>query len=151
MLILFSARLQPDSCFYNPACLKKAARAAHGEILRGCHLLPRGAALPTPLRHSSPDQGRTAPPFPFRFFSPDPGRAGRGTSAAKNLVSRLGTGGFYTVRPLRGRGLCKRCITPRQPWITADARPMDKLCITVGLLYTAYPRPAHRVTHGCLR
>lgn len=49
------------------------------------------------------------------------------------------------------RGLCKPCITPLAAMDKPDARPMDKLCITVGLLYTAYPQPAHRLTHGSQR
>jgi len=64
-----------------------AARAAHGEILRGCHLLPRGAA----------------PPFLLRSFSPDPGRAGRGTSAAKAAVPL--TGGRFLEQAAAAQGV----------------------------------------------
>lgn len=75
--------------------------------------------------------GRGAAPVPRRTWFPAQVRAR-----------------FSAGRPLRGGGLCKRCITPLSAMDKPDARPMDKLCITVGLLYTAYPQPAHRLTHG---
>ena len=81
-------------------------------------------------------------------------RVGRGAAPVPQKRSGLtrrrtvfGTGGCSTGRV----GLCKPCITPLAAMDKPDARPMDKLCITVGLLYTAYPQPAHRLTHGSQR
>lgn len=124
--------------------MKKALRLSLAHA-RGC------AAGSVPVLFPGPGEGGAAPPYLLRRFPPGPGRAGRGTSAAKNLASRPGTGMVFG-KAAASRGRAVQTVHNSQAAMdNPDAQAMDKLCITVGLLYTAYPQPAHRVTHGRLR
>lgn len=55
--------------------------------------------------------------FPAPVLFPGPGSGGARHQCRKKLSFLPGCGRFWRTRGNRG-GLCKRCITPRLPWIT---------------------------------
>ena len=113
---------------------------------------PRGcAACSAPVLFPRPRQGRGGAAFSVPALFPRPGSGGARHKCRKK-PGFPSSYGQVLGRAAASRGRAVQTVHNSQSAMdNPDAQAMDKLCITVGLLYTAYPQPAHRVTHGCLR